>query len=190
VPEALRRQVIEEAGHAHELTFSCYRRLPLLKNDNFKTLFLKSLDRARKKHNFMVWAYVIMPNRIHLLIHPMRKQYSIAKILKSIKQPVAQIALREIAQNAPILEKQLTLNDGARRFWQAGGGYDRNLFSPGAIHSAIDYMHLNPVRRNLAELITDWEWSSARWYADLSSSFEVDRCTVILCSKDHGSGTR
>ena len=31
----------------------------------------------------------------------------------------------------------------------------------------IDYIHANPVRRGLAAKAEDWEWSSARWYAEL-----------------------
>ncbi|MGI8923297.1 MAG: REP-associated tyrosine transposase [Fimbriimonadales bacterium] len=177
------RMAYAEAGHAHELTFSCYRGLPLLENDAFKRLFLMSLDKARKRHGFMVWAYVIMPNHVHVLVYPLRRTYSVGDILRSIKQPAAQVALREVCTNAPMLTKQLTLPDGRRRFWQAGGGYDRNLFSPEAIHASIDYMHANPVRRGLCEAIVDWEWSSARWYADLESKFEVDRCDVVLQSK-------
>jgi putative transposase len=79
------------------------------------------------KHGFMVWAYVIMPNHAHFLIHPTRMPYSVGNILRSIKQPVAQIALQEIARRSPLLSKKLTLPSGKLRFWQAGGGFDRNL---------------------------------------------------------------
>jgi putative transposase len=30
--------------------------------------------------------------------------------------------------------------------------------------AAIDYIHLNPVRRGLCERCTDWKWSSARYH--------------------------
>ncbi len=33
------------------------------------------------------------------------------------------------------------------RHWQEGPGYDRNLTKPTTILAAIDYIHLNPVRR-------------------------------------------
>ena len=50
------------------------------------------------------------------------------------------------------------------RFWQEGGGYDRNLRSEVAILAAIDYIHENPVRRGLCKPSADWRWSSARHY--------------------------
>jgi hypothetical protein len=40
----------------------------------------------------------------------------------------------------------------SHRFWQRGGGYDRDLHGAGAIHETIDYIHANPVRG----------WSSGR----------------------------
>jgi putative transposase len=50
------------------------------------------------------------------------------------------------------------------RFWQEGPGYDRNVTTPAVIDAAIEYIHMNPVRRGLVERATDWKWSSASWY--------------------------
>ena len=62
------------------------------------------------------------------------------------------------------------------RFWQRGGGYDRNLTSAEALRAVIDYLHANPVRRGLVASAEDWEWSSARWYAGLQPvKLEMDQ---------------
>jgi putative transposase len=53
------------------------------------------------------------------------------------------------------------------RFWQRGGGYDRNSTEPNTIWHQIDYIHANPVRRGLCQQSTDWHWSSAAFYAGL-----------------------
>ncbi len=50
------------------------------------------------------------------------------------------------------------------RFWQRGGGYDRNLTEPHTISAEIDYLHMNPARRGLCERAVDWHWSSAADY--------------------------
>jgi putative transposase len=63
---------------------------------------------------------------------------------------------------------RVTVPEGRRvrhRFWQPGGGYDRNIMSIEALRSMVDYIHANPVRRGLVARAEDWEWSSARWYA-------------------------
>jgi putative transposase len=47
------------------------------------------------------------------------------------------------------------------RFWQRGGGYDKNVDYPRDIWDLIDYIHNNPVRRGLVTRAEDWLWSSA-----------------------------
>ena len=63
--------------------------------------------------------------------------------------------------------ERLTVREGRRirhRFWQPGGGYDRNVIQASTLRSMIEYIHPNPVRRGLVAHAEDWEWSSARWF--------------------------
>ena len=87
-----------------------------------------------------------------------------------MKEPVARQAIRHLKSNAPEWLARITVREGARlrrRFWQPGGGYDRNITSADTLGAIIDYIHANPVRRGLVARAEDWEWSSARWYAGL-----------------------
>ena len=173
------RHSINEPGDAHELTFTCYRRCSFFEDDALKNSLLKSIAVARKRHNFLVWAYVIMPNHVHLLIHPNATEYKMAVLLKAIKQPFSQALIYEWKSvgDSRLLETKYAANE--HRFWQPGGGYDRNLTSAEAIWSAIEYIHENPVRRGLVETATDWLWSSARFYEQMDGvAFEVDQCDV------------
>ena len=62
------------------------------------------------------------------------------------------------------------------RFWQRGGGYDRNIWSSKEMEEKVVYIHRNPVKRGLVEQAADWEWSSARWYNGARDSIiKVDR---------------
>lgn len=47
-----RRIAINEVGHAHELTFSTYRRLPVFEDRKSGELFLAALDEARQRLAF------------------------------------------------------------------------------------------------------------------------------------------
>jgi REP element-mobilizing transposase RayT len=80
---------INDPGHAHSLTFSCFRRQAFLSKDGSRRWLIEAIDRARSKHEFHVWAYVIMPEHAHLLIWPNDVNYDISDILSSIKQSVA-----------------------------------------------------------------------------------------------------
>src|SRR5210317_1644510 len=79
-------------GHARELTFSCHGRMPLLTSDRSKQWLADALARARVGLGFELWAYVIMPEHVHLLLLPRAHGADIASILKGIKQPVARTA--------------------------------------------------------------------------------------------------
>lgn len=139
--------------------------------DHSRTWLVKAIDLARRKHGFDLWAYVIMPEHVHLLLWPTRSVYDVSAILTTIKQSVARRALSHVQQAAPKFLKRMEdrqpNGDVHYRFWQRGGGYDRNVIEPETIWSQIDYIHANPVRRGLCAHAEDWYWSSAKVYAGM-----------------------
>ena len=151
-------------GHAHELTFSCFKQQQFLSRNLTRRFFCDAVQRARKLHSFHVWAYVIMPEHVHLLIWPTRLEYSVSRILLSIKQSVARRAVGYLRRENPKGLKWLATGqkDCAYRFWRDGGGYDRNVLHAHALREMVDYIHNNPVRRGLVSRPGDWPWSSCR----------------------------
>lgn len=76
-------------GQAHALTFSCYRQRQFLSEARFCQYLIDALNRARTTHAFDLWAYVFMPEHVHLVIYPKHNDYSVSRILQAIKQPVS-----------------------------------------------------------------------------------------------------
>ena len=66
MPSRLKRY--QTQGHDHFITFSCYRRLPFLNNDNARTVFEVTFEQVRARHQLHVFAYVLMPEHVHLLL--------------------------------------------------------------------------------------------------------------------------
>ena len=154
-------------GHAHFLTFSCYQNQPLLENQMAKEFLADAINESAVKHNFDLWAYVFMPEHVHLLIYPCVEDYSISEILKSIKQSVSRKMINCLKVHDQVFLKRLEtgLKNPRYRFWQDGGGYDRNCRTLEEIINQVNYIHDNPVRRGLVEKAEDWIWSSARdWF--------------------------
>lgn len=161
------RKNYNDPGHAHELTFSCYKRLAFLKSDRTCQWLADAINKARREFRFHLWAYVFVPDHAHVIICPKEPQYDIAAIRKAIKAPVGAKAIEYLEKNAPDWLPRITRGRGnktERHFWQSGGGYDRNITDPGTLLKMFDYLHLNPVRKNLVEQARDWRWSSAAWY--------------------------
>jgi putative transposase len=171
-------------GDAHFLTFSCFKQMPLLDDDLTRTWVVESIERARRQHTFDLWAWVLMPEHVHLLVYPRHRFYRIDKILASIKTPVGHLAIRRMKREAPEYLEQLTVvnqNRTYRRFWQAGAGYDRNIDDIVELYQTIEYIHDNPVRRGLVERSTDWRWSSAQdWAGVAHPPISVDRSLPYL----------
>ena len=61
IPHRKRIRHFHEPGDFHELTFSCYKRMPLLTNDLWRRLLAESIDEAADARQFHLNAFVFMP---------------------------------------------------------------------------------------------------------------------------------
>jgi putative transposase len=207
-PHRKRVKHYHEPGDLHELTFSCVRRSQLLVRDDWRILLCQAIDKAITAHDFALVAFVLMPEHVHLLVyprsqtakalagqsprqwHPVASDVSssefvlkrLSRLLADIKQPFSgRIKRALVKENSPLLSELTVMERPGKpvfRFWQEGPGYDRNLSSKDTVLAAIDYIHLNPVRRGLAAWPVDWKWSSARWYASDGKDRDPDLPTI------------
>jgi len=130
----------------HFVTFSCWRRQPLLASDSAKRVFEVALEKTRRSYHWLVFAYVVMPEHVHLLVNEPERG-SLAKALQVLKQSVARRLIGDRAH-----------------FWEARY-YDFNVFSAKKRVEKLRYIHRNPVKRGLVERPEEWVWSSFRHYA-------------------------
>jgi putative transposase len=151
-------------GDLHFITFSCYRRRPLLGSCRARDRFLKILDEVRSTYEFLLVGYVVMPEHVHLLMSEPAKGDP-SKALQVLKQKTSRALRRKTRKNLP---GQLSLKFGsaetdARAFWQRRF-YDFNVWSGKKLKEKLDYMHANPVKRKLVGHPKDWPWSSWGFY--------------------------
>jgi len=157
-------------GDARELTFSCRQRKAYVSKPYVVQWFFKALQKARDELPIHVWAYVVMPEHIHLLVWPIERQFKISRLLATIKLSVSKKAANHLRRNNP---KKL---EGTEfQFWQSGPEYDRNLENEATVWAAIDYIHRNPVRRGLCDRAIEWPWSSFAEHAGQSGPVKIDR---------------
>ena len=153
---------------ARAINFSCYHRFYLLRGEEIIMPFIEELDRARRDNCVKILGYVIMPNHVHLVVHP-ESDSDLGRIIGEVKARSAGRILRILrTQKAPTLRRLRTCKSGKERysFWQARC-YDHNCRSLDTVREKINYCHLNPVRAGLVVHPADWKWSSYRWYYDL-----------------------
>jgi putative transposase len=144
MPWGLRR--FHRSGQSHFVTFCCYHRRRLFTTDESRRILESALERVRHSYKLYVYAYVVMPEHVHLLLSE-PQQDTLANALKSLKQGVS----RRLLGNA-------------EHFWQKRY-YDFNIRNYPQFLEKLRYIHRNPVRQGLCERPEDWEWSSFRHYA-------------------------
>jgi len=147
-------------GHLHFITFSCYRRLPLLRSVRARNVFVTELGKARDEMGFLLIGYVVMPDHVHMLMSE-PKQGTPSAVLQKLKLRVAR-KLRK--RRKPVSAGQLELPLAETReplpaFWQARF-HDFNVYSHRKRLEKLKYMHANPVKRGLVSHPKDWPWSS------------------------------
>jgi putative transposase len=162
MPAGLRRYYGK--GDLHFITFSCYRRLPLLKTVRARDTFVKELGKVRDEMRFHLLGYVVMPEHIHLLMsEPPRGTPS--TVLQKLKLRVAR-KLRKRGKHVSAGQMRLPFTETReplRAFWQARF-YDFNVYGEGKKKEKLNYMHANPVIRGLVKHPGDWRWSSWGFY--------------------------
>ncbi len=173
-PSRKRVRHFDDGATSRFLTFSTYRRQPLftqLSDPPAAQIALDAIRRTTERLNWSVFGFVVMPEHVHLVVAPRRESDGeIAPLLSGIKRPSSYQIKKRLLEVDPEMVERLTVDErpGKRafRFWQEGGGYDRNLTGPDQIREKLQYIHSNPVRRGRCSGEDDWPWSSAREWND------------------------
>ena len=150
-----------KTGDLHFITYSCYRRQPLLGTARRRDLLLTVLEQVRRRYQFVVVGYVVMPEHIHRLIsEPQVKTPS--TVMQALKLGFARRLLAQgRRQRNPA---QAVLFDCApQHIWQKRF-YDFNVWTEHKRIEKLRYMHRNPVKRGLVASPELWRWSSFRAY--------------------------
>jgi putative transposase len=134
-------------GDLHFITFTCYRRLPVLRSVCARNVFVRILGEVRDRYGFSLVGYVVMLEHIHLLIgEPVRGTPS--TVIQVLKQRVSRRLRRK--RRAPAGQLDLIFASGDNslpHFWQRRF-YDFNVRSLKKRVKKLHHMHMNPLKEN------------------------------------------
>jgi putative transposase len=102
----------------------------------------KTISELAAQKEMTLYAYVIMPNHVHILMSPLVN--GISKTMQLLKG-----------------RSSRRINEGA--FWQKGF-FDFSVISEEKFREKFNYIHHNPVKRGLVERAEDYKHSSAKDY--------------------------
>jgi putative transposase len=141
MPTGLKRY--QTSGHDHAINFCCYQHLPYLESPASRDLFEQSLESARRKYQLEIYAYVVMPDHVHLL--------------------VSEPPIEPLSKAIQALKLSVSKQSPQRPFWQ-DRYYDFNVITRQAFIDKREYIHRNPVSAGLVENPKDWPHSSYMSY--------------------------
>src|SRR5437764_14392346 len=126
-----------------------------------REVFLRIFEQVRRKYQFEVVGYVVMPEHFHILIAEPEKGNP-STVVQVLKQSVAHRLLkpsRKRRSNQPMLWR----DDGTgqhRHFWQRRFD-DFNVYSNQKRAEKLRYMQENPLNRGPVPSPELWRWSSS-----------------------------
>ncbi len=138
-------------GELHLITSTSYRRQAKLSVEKHRDLLCQLFEELRIKFRFDVVGYVVMPTYFQVLLSEPERE-SAEEVMLTLRQRFQRRYNVSVRSEEPAWEK---------------GMQDVHVVTPDQIVGALTQMHEAPVKAELAETPTDWEWSSARRYAGL-----------------------
>lgn len=156
------------------ISFAVVGWLNVFTRNEYKDLFLESIEFCQKNKGFEIHAWCIMPNHIHLVFRSSLGQKP-ELLVGDLKRFTSKSIVKAIQANPRESRKEFLLdyfkNEAIKRsnvsnyqFWQ----HDNKpieLWSNKVIKQKIDYTHNNPVKAGLVYQPEDYVYSSAIDYA-------------------------
>ena len=157
-----RKPRIEFPGALHHVIARGNQRRDIFCDDADRVRYLTRLKEYKTRHKFMLYAYVLMSNHVHLLIET--RQTGLAKIMQGLHQTYTQGYNRRHGTVGHVLQ----------------GRYhailcDRETY----LLQLTRYIHLNPVRARLVRDPADYPWSGHLEYIGTSHRALVDVDLVL-----------
>lgn len=109
--------------------------------------FLYILSDCKEKYDFDIYAYCLMSNHIHLLLHDHHNKLS--SIFQSLESRFARWYNQKYQRFGHLFQE---------RYFSAPVADESYFFS------VLCYIHANPIKSNICRYITEYRWSSARAY--------------------------
>lgn len=174
---------ISKDSQALFVTAVTHKRLPVFRTAPMKEVLCRAMDEARQSAKFLIFAYVVMIDHLHILTSCPSTPSDVLRVLKSL---TARRVIDYLKENNYGTSLSKLKHYGQKRnhqysLWQP----EKNvlpIFSEGMFMQKVNYIHKNPIRAGLVERATDYRWSSARTWENIPAEDEplqVDKDLIV-----------
>jgi REP element-mobilizing transposase RayT len=162
-----------ETSYAYFFTATIKFWHKLLEPDKYKQIILDSLQFLVEKQRIKLYAFVIMPNHIHI-IWQMCNNNEKRNVQRDFLKYTAQQIKFDLIVNHPKVLSYFKVNQKNRdyQFWQ-NRPLSIDLYNEKVFEQKLDYIHNNPIQEKwkLCSKPEDYFYSSAAFYYTGSNRF-------------------
>jgi len=157
-----RKSRVEFEGAFYHVIVRGNQRQIIFRDDEDRTAYLERLEHYRQRCGFIIYAYVLMSNHVHLLLGT--KKVPLSKIMQAVQFTYTQRYNRRHRTVGHLFQ----------------GRYkailcDRNAY----LLELVRYIHLNPVRMRNSVDPRKFRWSSHRSYLGEKTEVKVETDAVL-----------
>jgi REP element-mobilizing transposase RayT len=158
-----RKPRIEFEGALYHVITRGNQRQEIFRSSEDYVRYLRILDNYKSRYNYVLHAYVLMGNHVHLLIET--KEVALSKILQGINQSFTMYFNRKYETVGHLFQ----------------GRYKAILCDQDSyLLSLVKYVHANPLRAGVAKTIDEYPWSSHGYYAEQTKNKSIVDTDFIL----------
>jgi len=154
---------ISRDAPCYYLTSVAKDRLPVFGSDQIKLITCAALDEARRSGKFALYAYVIMPDHLHVITNSVLRPSKTLQFINGItsRRIISYLKEHEFKTSLAKLRHEVRRRRYAYSLWDHHPDA-RLLLSEDMLMQRVHYTHQNPVRAGLVQRAEDYRWSSIR----------------------------
>ena len=170
---------ISRDSQALYITIVTRDRLPVFRTDTTKSIVCEALSEARNSGGFLLFAYVIMLDHMHLLTNCPKTSADVLRYIKGItgRRVIDYLKEKNYETSLAKLQHEQWKRKHRYSLWQQEKSVF-SVFSEGVFMQKVNYIHLNPVRAGWVERAIDYRWSSARIWQGCATDHEPLRVDI------------
>lgn len=160
------RKSYVETGEIYFVTATIHSWHHLLLKPEFKKIILQSMQWLSEKRKWEIFAFVIMPNHIHMIIRTIDMNGKETPMGSFLKYTAHEFKKRLLTGNREMLELyRVHATNKKYEFWQRDS-LAIQLYTPAVAFQKLNYIHMNPLAEHwqLATDPCDYIYSSASFY--------------------------
>jgi len=133
--------------------------------DRYKDILISSLDHLSSTEKIEVFAFVIMPNHIHLIWRIVKNNGRETPQTSFLKYTAHEFKKLLISEGVDLSCYAVEANNKDYEFWQRDS-LAVKLYTRDVAYQKLDYIHLNPLAEQwqLVANPSDYRYSTARFY--------------------------